>query len=256
MPKLFVISDVHSYFDEMKKALDEAGFDPENKSHVLVVCGDTLDRGPKSQEVVSYLMSLPRRILIKGNHESLIMSCIERKYAKNHDYSNGTFKSIIDLAPNAKTFPEACVVAYTKVKPLVDSMVNYFETKNYIFVHSFIALKCNDNLPVYYTKNRKFEFDPDWRYAHNSAWEDARWGNPYELAARGLLPDKQLVFGHFHTSWPRHKYEGKPEFGDGADFSIYYGDGYIAIDGCCAYSGKINVLVLEDEFLEDNNGDN
>ena len=27
MAKLFVVSDVHGYYDEMKKALDKAGFD-------------------------------------------------------------------------------------------------------------------------------------------------------------------------------------------------------------------------------------
>ena len=118
-------------------------------------------------------------------------------------------------------------------------------------MHSFVPLKCNDNLPAYYTRNRKFEIDPDWRYAHNNAWDTAKWGNPYELAERGLLPDKTLVFGHFHTSWPRSKYEGKPEVGDGADFGIYYGNGYIAIDGCVYYTGKLNVLVLEDELLEE-----
>ena len=249
MAKLFVVSDVHSYYDEMKKALDEAGFNPENEDHWLVSCGDALDRGPKSQEVIEYLMGLPRCILVNGNHDLLSMDCIQRGYAQGYDYNNGTFRSVIDLAPNAKVFGEACAVAYEKVKTFVDRMVNYFETKNYIFVHSWIALKCNDDLPAYYTRNRKFEFDPDWRLAHNSAWERAMWGNPYELAERGLLPNKTLVFGHYHTSWPRYKYENQTEFGDGADFSIYYGDGYIAIDGCCAYSGKINCLVIEDDFI-------
>ncbi|MEE1302328.1 MAG: hypothetical protein UHD64_06040, partial [Bacteroidales bacterium] len=86
--------------------------------------------------------------------------------------------------------------------------------------------------------------------AHAVEWEDARWGNPYERAEQGLFPDKKIVFGHFHTSYARNKYEGKPEWGNNADFSIYYNDNYIAIDACCAYSGKLNVLVLEDEFLE------
>lgn len=255
MPKFYVISDVHSYFDEMKKALDEAGFDPENEEHWLISCGDALDRGPKTQEVIDYLMGLDRCVLIAGNHDQLIMNCIQRGYAQEHDYHNGTARSIIDLAPKAKTFKEACFVAYEKTKPFVDSMVNYFETKNYIFVHAFVPLKNLDGLPMYCTKNRKFAIDPDWRYAHASAWEEACWGNPYELAEKGFLPDKTLVFGHFHTSWPRHKYEGKPETGAGADFSIYYGDGYIALDGCCYYSGKMNVLVLEDEFMaEGSNG--
>jgi serine/threonine protein phosphatase 1 len=250
MPKLFVVSDVHSYYDEMKKALDDAGFDPKNENHWLISCGDALDRGPKSQEVVDYLMSLPRCILIKGNHDLLIMDCINRGYPQKYDHSNGTFRSVIDLAPYAKTFGEACMVAYEKVKPFIDRMVNYFETENYIFVHSFVPLKNLDGLPMHYTKNRKFAINPDWRHAHASDWEASMWGNPFELAEQGLLPDKTLVFGHWHTSWPRHKYEGKPEFGEGADFGIYYGDGYIGIDAMTALSNKVNVLIIDgEEFI-------
>ena len=121
------------------------------------------------------------------------------------------------------------------VQPFLDSLVNYFQTQNYIFVHSFIPLHTDD-----------------WRHAHQKEWDDAMWGNPYQLAEQGFLPDKTLVFGHFHTSWPRRYYEGKPEFADGADFSIYYGNGYIALDACTVHSGHVNVLVLDDEFLDDN----
>lgn len=249
MAKLFVISDVHGFYDEMIYALEQAGFDPNNDEHFLISCGDELDRGRKPQEVIDYLMSLQRKIIVKGNHTTLLEDMLVRKYAKSHDLSNGTMQTVLDLAPNAKDTDAACSVVYHKTKDLISCMVNYFETENYIFVHSFVPLKCNDNLPKYYIKNRKFEKDPDWRNAHESAWEEARWGNPFELAEKGLLPDKTLVFGHFHTSWPRHKYEGEPEFGDGADFSVYYGDGYIALDSCVAYSGKLNCLVLEDEFI-------
>lgn len=248
MPKLFCISDVHGYYDEMIEALNKAGFDRNNPEHWLISCGDHIDRGRQPQEVMDYLMNLPRCILIKGNHESLLVECIERGFPYDHDYSNGTYQTILDLAPHAKTFNTAYAVVYEKVKPFVDSMVNYFETKNYIFVHSFVPLKNCDGLPAYYTKNRKFEIDPDWRYAHNEAWEEARWGNPFELVEKGFLPNKTLVFGHFHTSWARRKYDGMPEFGEGSDFSPYYGDGYIAIDACTAYSGKVNCLVLEDEI--------
>lgn len=246
MPKLFVVSDVHSFYDEMKKALDEAGFDPENEEHWLISCGDALDRGPKTQEVIDYLMALPRCMLIKGNHDSLIMNCIQRGYFHSHDHHNGTLRSIIDLALDAKTFDEACAIAYEKVKPFVDKMVDYVETKNYIFVHSFVPLKNLDGLPGHYTRNRQFAIDPDWRYAHASAWEDARWGNPFELAKHGFLPDKTLVFGHWHT------YSQRPADYDGEDlFDPIYGNGYIGIDGATALSGQVNVLVLEDEFLEE-----
>lgn len=251
MPKFFVISDVHGYFEEMKAALDAVGFDPDNKNHWLISCGDCTDRGPKPADVIQYLTNLPRKFLVKGNHETLLEECIERNCPYSHDWSNGTAETIADLAPSTLIFKEACNIAYGIVTPFVDNMINYFETKNYIFVHAFVPLKNCDGLPKHYTKNRKFEIDPNWRHAHGSAWEEARWGNPYELADKGLLPDKTLVFGHWHTSYARHKYENKPEWGNSADFSPYYGNGYIGIDACTAYSGKCNVLVLEDEFLED-----
>lgn len=251
MPKLFVISDIHGFYYEMIEALNEAGFDPLNENHWLISCGDELDRGSKPTEVLNYLMNLPRAVFIKGNHQTLMEELLERGYPVKYDWSNGTMQSVIDLAPSATTTNDAFNIVYHKVKQFFNSTVNYFETKNYIFVHSFIPLKCNDNVPMYYAAHSRMEFNPDWRTAHYNEWEDVRWCNPYKLAMEGFLPDKTLVFGHWHTSHPRHILNGEPEFGEDADFSIYYGDGYIGIDGCTAYTGKVNVLVLEDDFIND-----
>ena len=46
MPKFFVVSDVHGFYDELLNALDDAGFDSENTDHYLISCGDNFDRGP------------------------------------------------------------------------------------------------------------------------------------------------------------------------------------------------------------------
>lgn len=250
--KLFCCSDIHSAYTPWMKALEEVGFDKNNEEHKIILCGDLFDRTDEPLQVyyfVTEMLNNDKLIYVKGNHESLMLECIERGYPSNRDWSNGTAKSIIDLAPNAKNFYDACNVVYEKVKPLFDRYVNYFETKNYIFVHSWIPVNNDDCLPYYYTRNRRFEFNPDWRNAHYSDWEAARWSNPFDMAARGLLPDKTVVFGHWHTSWPRSRYNGEPEWGKDADFSPYFGDGYIGIDACTAHSGKVNVLVLEDEFI-------
>ena len=249
MAKLFCISDVHGYYDEMRKALDEAGFDSNNENHWLVSLGDNLDRGRQPHRVIYYLWDLPRKILVKGNHEQLLMDCIERAYPYDVDWSNGTAQTIIDLDPFVDTFKEACMAVQWMVSKFIGNMVNYFETKNYIFVHSFVPLKCDSTLPPHYLRSKNYTKMENWREAHALEWEDAKWGNPYEFAAKGLLPDKTLVFGHWHTSWPRHEYESKPEWGADADFSPYFGEGYIGIDACTAHSGKVNCLVLEDEFI-------
>ena len=252
MPKLFVLSDIHGFYDEMKKALDEAGFDPSNESHWIVVCGDCFDRGPDPDEVLHYLRGLPRKVLVKGNHEDLLVECCERCYPAHYDYSNGTVDSVYSLgdAGEGYSFDECCVRTLSKVHLFLDSMVDYFETANYIFVHSWIPVINKDGLPAYYTRNRDFAFNPDWRNANKRDWENARWNNPFDMAARGLKPEKTIVFGHWHCSTGWAQSEGRSEFGEDAKFDPYYGDGFISIDACTAHSGKVNVIVLEDDFLE------
>lgn len=247
--KFFITSDIHSFYDEFQRALDNAGFDPDNEDHYLVVCGDCFDRGPDSVKVLRYLNNLPRKVLVKGNHEQLLVDCCERGYAMQHDMSNGTQRTILHLG-YGYDFDEMCQYTLERTKPFIDGMVNYFETKNYIFVHSWIPVISKDGLPAYYTRGRSFEFNPDWRNATQQEWDDAMWGNPFDMAKRGLLPDKTIVFGHWHCSVGWSESEDRCEFGDDAKFDPYYGDGFIAIDACTAYSGKVNVLVLEDDFLE------
>ena len=79
--KFFVIADVHSFYTEMKNALDVAGFEINNPDHILISCGDVLDRGPQSSEVLEFLLSIPkdRRIFIRANHEALLEDCISRR---------------------------------------------------------------------------------------------------------------------------------------------------------------------------------
>jgi hypothetical protein len=252
MPKFFIMSDIHGFYDEMKSALDKSGFDENNPEHWVVTCGDHFDRGPKPLEVLRYLRRLPRKILVKGNHEELLVKCCESGYPGMHDYSNGTYGTICEIgdAGEGYSFDECCNRALTKVHLFLDSMVDYFETKNYIFVHSWVPLASKDGLPAYYTRNRKFEFNPNWRDASSREWEDSRWGNPFELAEQGLLPDKTIIFGHWHCSTGWAKAEGRSEFGEDAKFEPYYGEGFIAIDGCTAHTGKCNVVVIDDEFLE------
>ena len=80
--------------------------------------------------------------------------------------------------------------------------------------------------------------------------ENAMWGNPFKLADIGLnQTGKTIVFGHFHTSFKWSIVTGCSEFGEDAKFEVYIGKDYIGIDACTAHTGEVNVLVLEDEFI-------
>lgn len=253
MPKLFCCSDIHSAYTPWMKALDEAGFDENNPEHKIIVCGDLFDRMDESQQVYEFakeMLEKDRMIYCKGNHEQLMLDLIERKYAQSHDVSNGTFKTIIDLAPTAKDTQEACMVAYEKLKPLFDKMVNYVETEHFVFCHSWVPVNVDDNLPMYYKKNRKFSIKKDWRYSHQSEWDDAAWLNPLDMAMSGFGIDKTICSGHWHSSKGWAMQNGTPEFGEGAIFKpFYYEEKLIMIDAATAVSHRVNCLVIEDEFI-------
>lgn len=243
MPKFFVTSDIHSFLTPLQNALDEKGFDPNNENHWLVVCGDCFDRGDESAEMLTFLMSLEKKILIKGNHDTLLEECCMRGFPQWHDASNGTRKTIEDIggARYGRSFDECCQITWNRTAHYRKLLINYFETQNYIFVHSWIPTILPDDI-----------YDENWREATQDRWDDAMWGNPFELAGYGLnQTGKIIVFGHYHTSYARSVFEGKNEWGKDADFSVYRGNGYIGVDACTAYSGKVNVLVIEDDFMED-----
>ena len=250
--KFFVFSDCHGYAHELQDALEEAGFDVNNDEHWVIGAGDYLDRGAYPLYVINYLSSLPRKILVKGNHDDLILDMIKRGYPLGHDYSNGTASTVLDLAPTAASWEDACPAALKIIKPFTKMMVDYVELKNHIIVHSFIPVKILDgNESMYYTEGREFEYMPNWRNAPKKAWKGARWGKPFDLCEKGLnQTGKTLIFGHYATEHQFAKDEGRKDFGYKARFEPYFGNGFIGVDCATAYSGKIGVVVIDDDFME------
>ena len=250
MPKFFVTSDIHSFMNPLKRALDEKGFDPTNKDHWLVVCGDCYDRGDDSELVLNYLMSLERKILIRGNHELLLRDLCERGFPYRHDFHNGTTMTVYDLgdAGAGNDFEKCCEVTQNKLREYNNLLVNYFETQNYIFVHSWIVVN-KVGIDTY-------EYREDWRNSSDEEWGQIMWTNPFWRAQDGLnKTGKTIVFGHWHCSTGHamdKKYE-IDEFGKDAIWEPYINkeQGIIGIDRCVSYTNEVNVIVLEDEFLDD-----
>lgn len=258
--KLFVTSDIHSYFQPFKEALDSAGFDSNNEEHWLIVCGDCFDRGPESEELLHFLMSLNRKILVKGNHDLLLEDCCSRGYPEWHDSRNGTKQTIQDLgkAAEGSSFRLCCQNTWNKTAAYRELLVNYFETEKYIFVHSWIPTKITYDQSAskpWYQVGKKHSFMLDWRDANEVEWEEAMWGNPFYRAQDGLnKTGKTIVFGHWHCSagYFLNNSENKySEFGSDACWEPYINkeQGIIALDRCTAHTGEVNVLVLEDNFL-------
>ena len=249
---LFCISDVHSYLEPLKEALAQAGFDENNPDHWLISCGDLFDRGPDSEELLYYIMSLERKILVKGNHDTLLEECCMREFPYSYDRHNGTVRTINSIGDAGEGYPfdTCCQRTWNKTAAYRGMLINYFETEHYIFVHSWLPTN------VTYTHGKTYLYNEDWRSASDQAWESAMWGNPFEMAEQGLnKTGKVIIFGHWHLSSGWAKAEGISEFGEDAKWDIYRNDeqNIIALDTCTAYTGKVNVLVIKDEaFLGEN----
>lgn len=252
--KYFVVSDVHGYYSKLIKALKEKGFDESNPGHKLIICGDIMDRGSealKMQDYILHLMQAGKVILIKGNHEDLMLDMIkdfpniveDKAIVFSHHYSNRTFDTAMQLTKKshgyANTHPEefaALCASIPFVKNIIPACLDYFETKHYIFTHGWIPTKLS------------YEYDPRWRHASKERWSHARWENGMLCWFKGAtVPNKTVVCGHYHTSWGHHFIEkSSPELGEDADFTPFVAKGIIAIDGCTAYSGQVNCIVIED----------
>ena len=268
--KWFVCSDIHSFYDEWMNALEEKGFDINNKEHHIILCGDLLDRGDKPRECLTFVYQMiqqSRITCIMGNHENLLNDLLIYKWPNEHDYYNGTKYTVDDLVDDPSetiTFQDKCKVLsvdeqwckyYTECKKHW-----YYETEHYIFTHSYLPY---DSYDCKLLENWRDENSVRYYY---SRWSDeAIWANPFlmwERNGKTYLDGKTLVCGHWNTSWAHKHYHGyDKEFLDIIETcwvdsegithptvcnDIFYDKGIIGLDACTVVTKKVNVLVLEE----------
>ena len=233
----------------MREALTKAGFFDDPTPHKLLILGDLFDRGLESREMQAFICSLMDKdevILIRGNHEDLFkaFATVDMGNPYSHHISNGTYNTALHLTGMDKNLalgsPHSIALAamttpYFRV--IMSAMLDYYETSNYIFVHGWIPC---------FKEHHGFNAISDWRNASPELWAKARWINGM-AAYESVYDDKTIVCGHWHASYGHSKIEGNgPEFGTGADFTPFYGNGIIALDACTAVSGFVNCIVIED----------
>ena len=257
--KYYVVADVHGFFDELKFALTEKGFFTDTEQHKLIVCGDLFDRGKQAAELQEFIIDLLAKdevILIRGNHEDLMLELLKdwfhHSYWRSHHRNNGTVDTVLQLTQ--MTIGDLAATPYSVeeklqksplIQTIIPSMLDYYETSHYIFVHGWISCTVKDGLfdPIEYIYNS------NWRDADKVVWNKARWQNGMQAAHNHVVePGKKIVCGHWHCSFGHAHYEKKGgEFENDPDFSPYYGEGIIALDACTAFSKKVNCIVIDDE---------
>ena len=236
--KFFVVSDIHGHYTKLTEALKEAGFDADDECHVFIGCGDYFDRGEENRAVYDYLCSLKRKVLVRGNHEDLLIHAIDRGYINYADVHNGTDITLDEFYGPGKVSRAGEITedAETEktLREFVASTRNYFESDKYVFVHGWVP-----SVDI----GRSCEPHPMWRSAKDREWEHARflcWNDLYKKGC--MIRGKTIVCGHRVAAYGCLFDKSRSQ----TDTTPFYGDGVIAIDACTAVSGRVNVIVIED----------
>ena len=244
--KYFVIADVHGFYDEMLKALDEKGFDRNNPNHTLISLGDAMDRGKKPLEVINYLLSLERKILIRGNHEDLLYELLTYRYPMMHDVHNGTLETFIRLAKASgvelssdeiiDNFSNSRYLAkQTPIMDYFDSLVNNAHIGKYYFVHGWLPYRYNDD------GNIILEIDSE----DPAILKESRWVSGVKMLEEGVVvPGETIVCGHWHSCLFHERFNGCAH---NKVFTPFVAPGIIAIDAATALSGIVNCIVIDDD---------
>jgi serine/threonine protein phosphatase 1 len=171
--KIFAVGDIHGCFEKLETLMGILDINPGQD--VLVFVGDYIDRGPRSKDVVSYLIELGGRhdhvVFLKGNHEFLLERYL--KGTESHMFLANGGDATLDsymraggglgdqiIPPDHRTF--------------FDSLRYYYQTDDYIFVHA--------GLKPGITLKRQKESDLLW-IRDEFIYSDVDFG-------------RQVVFGH------------------------------------------------------------
>lgn len=77
-----IISDIHGCYDEMTALIQKLGYTIKNgvpvheEGRVLVFAGDLTDRGPKSIEVIRFVVALTKKALCVMSRETIAINYI------------------------------------------------------------------------------------------------------------------------------------------------------------------------------------
>lgn len=237
--KLFAVSDIHGYYTLFKQALDSSGFERNNPNHLLVFCGDMIDRGNENREVLQFFAETENCIIIRGNHEDHLLKIFKEGRLDDHSFVNGSIATITDFfgwnainnADHSVDFSGGKNTVH-RLTEFISSMRDYYETPKYIFTHGWLP---NSDGAVY--DNWKNASEPDWIHARITKWTDMYTG-------AAPLKGKILVCGHIPAFFAE-RFDRKREDTCAEPF---FGNGLIAIDGGTHDTGKVNIIVLEDDI--------
>jgi serine/threonine protein phosphatase 1 len=129
--RVIAIGDIHGCLAALETILREIA---PTGNDTLVVLGDCVDRGPDSKGVIDRLIECSKScklIAIQGNHEEMMLDVVRQGLPPYRWLQYGGVDTLdsYGFAGDLGVIPEAHMAFF-------DSMVDYFESEDHLFIHA------------------------------------------------------------------------------------------------------------------------
>ena len=240
---IFVMSDIHGYYDEFMERIHQLNDLKSVKEGIdrLILLGDYIDRGPDSFKVLQKIYDIQQKcgtehvIVLRGNHEEWFLDFIEKG---NKDW----------LVEDTKLNTSKTFITFEQVEELKRVALESKGKNVYDYVRQCIRenhqelLSWLKNLPYYYATDTQI-------FVHAGVDEEAGgWWNvgtpdyffvsKYPATTGEFYMD--IIAGHTSTA----SIIGERDFCD----VLYDGWSHYYIDGGVDFSGKIPVLAYDEKI--------
>lgn len=178
--RVYAVGDIHGRLDLFEQLLerigqDDAARDPAQTT--LILLGDLIDRGPESCAVVNRAMQLMKTGNVRvlgGNHEEMLMACMESPEALRHFLRHGGKETLFSYGLSPDEYSQSTLEdLIERVAELVPAEhIAFFQAMedriligDYLFVHAGVR----PGIPV------EDQSQADLRWIRKEFLEDAQW---------------------------------------------------------------------------------
>ncbi|WP_018921458.1 metallophosphoesterase family protein [Salsuginibacillus kocurii] len=227
MRKIF-ISDIHGCLDAFQRLLKQIDYNSANDH--LILCGDYVDRGPSSKQVIDYIIDLKNRggklVCLKGNHDDWMHHSLMNRPGdmdRSMWLDQGGKETLLSYFEAEEIENEGVEMICRKLADQFPEHVTFMENLQYYYAD-------DDHIAVHAgfpPELKKFwEADPD-----HFLW----MREPFLSTKAKAGEDRRIIFGH--TPTPNLQEKAAPWFSPDDD--------KIGIDGGAAFGFQLNALLYE-----------
>lgn len=260
----YAIGDIQGCFDELQALLSLVNYDDQHDS--LWFCGDLVNRGPKSLEVLRFVRSLgDRAITVLGNHD---LHLLARYYQGKTPAPDNSLYPIFQAKDHKK------LMKWLRGQPLA----HYDKKHNLLMVHAGIApqwnldttLSCAAELSeTIKSRGYKLFFDnmygdkPDKWSEKLTGWDRLRFiantltrlrycdsEGRYQMKPKGAPGTQPSGVIPWFEHPARNNLDFTTLFGHWSTLGVHQSNRVISLDSGCLWGGSLTAFRIEDrEFF-------